>query len=119
MQGSSINASGSAGHGAIVAFKVTDADGKLTLTPVWISSDMINPAPPRIANGVVVALAGGDRKTHAVLHVLNAVTGADLYSSKNEIPTYTELSGVSIGDGHAFFTDHLNTLYSFGIGLEH
>ena len=119
LQGSSINASGSAGHGAIVAFKVTDADGKLTLTPVWISSDMINPAPPRIANGVVVALAGGDRKTHAVLHVLNAVTGADLYSSKNEIPTYTELSGVSIGDGHAFFTDHLNTLYSFGIGLEH
>lgn len=106
-------------HGAIVAFKVNDADGKLSLTPVWVSGDMINPAPPRIANGVVVALAGGDRKSHAVLHVLNAATGAELYSSKNEIPTWTALSGVSIGDSHAFFTDHLNVLYSFGIGLEH
>lgn len=106
-------------HGAIVAFKVTEADGKFSLTPVWVSGDMINPAPPRIANGVVIALAGGDRKAHAVLHVLNAATGAELYSSKDEIPTYTELSGVSVGDSHAFFTDHLNTLYSFGIGLEH
>jgi outer membrane protein assembly factor BamB len=119
LQGNGITTTGSATHGAIVAFKVTDADGKLSLTPVWISEDMINPAPPRIANGVVVALASGNSKSHAVLHVLNAATGANLYSSKDEIPTYTELSGVSIGDSHAFFTDHLNTLYSFGIGLEH
>jgi len=106
-------------HGAIVAFKITDTDGKLSLTPAWVSGDMINPAPPRIASGVIVALAGGDRTSHAVLHVLNATTGAELYSSKNEIPTWTELSGVAVGDGHAFFTDHLNILYSFGIGLEH
>ena len=111
--------SSAATHGAIVAFKVNDADGKLSLTPVWVSGDMINPAPPRIANGLVIALAGGDRKSHAVLHVLNAATGAELYSSKNEIPTWTALSGLSIGDSHAFFTDHLNVLYSFGIGLEH
>ena len=119
LQGSGITTDGSATHGAIVAFKVADADGKLSLTPVWVSGDMINPAPPRVANGVVVALAGGNSKSHAVLHVLNAATGAELYSSKNEIATWTGLSGVSVGDGHAFFTDHLNTLYSFGIGLEH
>ncbi|HTJ29398.1 MAG TPA: hypothetical protein VL346_02805 [Acidobacteriaceae bacterium] len=111
--------SSNATHGAIVAFKVAEAGGKLTLTPAWVSGDMINPAPPRIANGLVIALAGGDHSSHAVLHVLNAATGADLYSSKDEIPTYSELSGVSIGDGHAFFTDHLNVLYSFGIGIEH
>jgi hypothetical protein len=119
LAGSGITANGAASHGAVVAFKVADADGKLSLSPVWVSGDMMNPAPPRIANGVVIALAGGDRKSHAVLHVLNAATGADLYSSKNEIPTYTEFSGVAVGDSHAFFTDHLNTLYSFGIGLEH
>lgn len=106
-------------HGGIVAFKMEDSSGKFTLTPVWISPDMINPAPPRIGNGVVIALAGGDTSTHATLYALNAVTGAKLYSSENQIPTYTEFSGVSIGDSHAFFTDHENVLYSFGIPLEH
>jgi outer membrane protein assembly factor BamB len=80
---------------------------------------MVNPAPPRIANGVVIALSGGDASTHATLYVLNGSTGEELYSSKNEIPTSAELSGVAVGDGHAFFTDRDNVLYSFGIGLEH
>jgi hypothetical protein len=26
---------------------------------------------------------------------------------------------MSVGDGHVFFTTHDNTLYSFGIPLEH
>jgi hypothetical protein len=116
---SAVKTNGSATHGAIVAFKLDDADGALSLKPVWVSGDMVNPAPPRVINGLVVALAGGNPSTHAVLHVLNAVTGAELYSSKNEIPTYTELSGVAVGDSHALFTDHDNVLYSFGIPLEH
>jgi outer membrane protein assembly factor BamB len=114
-----IKSSGPAAHGGIVAFKVDEANGKLALTPAWISPDMVNPAPPRVANGVVIALAGGNASTHATLHVLNAATGTELYSSKDLIPTYTGPSGVAVGDGHAFFTDHDNVLYSFGIGLEH
>lgn len=110
---------GTTTHGGIVAFRLDDTNGKLTLNPVWVSQDMVNPAPPRAANGVVIALSGGDASTHATLSVLNAATGAELYSSKDQIPTYTQLSGVSIGDGHAFFTDHDNVLYSFGIGIEH
>lgn len=110
---------GTAAHGAIVAFKIEDADNKLSLNPVWISGDMVNPAPPRIANGVVVALSGGDTTTHATLYMLHSATGAELFSSKNSIPTYTHLSGVAVGDSHAFFTDHENVLYCFGIPLEH
>jgi outer membrane protein assembly factor BamB len=72
-----------------------------------------------VADGTVIALASGNASTHAKLYALNGATGAELYSSKDEIPTYTELSGVSIGDGHAFFTDRDNVLYSFGIGIEH
>ena len=106
-------------HGAVIALKLDDASGKLTLTPAWVSRDMVNPAPPRIANGVLVELAGGNANTHAVLYALNAADGAELYSSKDEIPTYSHLSGVAVGDSHAFFTDRNNTLYSFGIGLEH
>jgi outer membrane protein assembly factor BamB len=115
---SSVRRNGPTPHGAIVAFKVED-NGQLALSPVWISRDMVNPAPPRIANGVVIALSGGDASTHATLYVLNGSTGEELYSSKNEIPTSAELSGVAVGDGHAFFTDRDNVLYSFGIGLEH
>ena len=115
---SSLKRTGPTPHGAIVAFKVEDT-GQLALRPVWISRDMVNPAPPRIANGVVVALSAGDASTHATLYMLNASTGQELYSSKNEIPASAELSGVSVGDGHAFFIDRDNFLYSFGIGLEH
>jgi hypothetical protein len=106
-------------HGGIAAFKLEDANGKLSLTPVWVSADMINPAPPRVANGIVIALAGGDATSHAKLHVLNGATGAELYSSKDEISNSAPLSGVSVADGHAFFTDRDNVLYSFGIAVEH
>jgi len=115
----SLKRNGPTPHGAIVAFKVDDSGPQPSLHPVWVSRDMVNPAPPRIANGVLIALAGGDATTHATLHMLNASTGEELYSSKNEIPASAQFSGVSVGDGHAFFTDRDNVLYSFGIGIEH
>lgn len=108
---------GPAPHGSIVAFKVEETDGKMSLTPAWISRDLINPAPPVIANGVVFALEGGG--AHATLYALDAATGKQLYSSGDSIDSSTRLAGMSIGDGHVFFTTHDNTLYSFGIPLEH
>ena len=48
-----------------------------------------------------------------------AATGKELYASGSEITTYAHMSGVSVGDAHAFFTTHDGTLYSFGIGIEH
>ena len=113
------NDNGSASHGSIVAFKVEEQDGHTTLTPVWISRDLINPAPPVIANGVVFALEGGNSSSHATLYALDAATGKQLYTSGDAIQTYSHLAGMSIGDGHVFFTTHDNTLYSFGIPLEH
>ena len=113
------NTNGAAPHGSIVAFKVDDTDGKTSLTPAWISRDLINPAPPVIANGLVIALSQGDVKTPAKLFVLDAATGKELYSSGDAVSTYAHLVGVSVGDGHAFFVTHDNTLYSFGIGIEH
>ena len=110
---------GSAPHGSIVAFKVEEKDGHPVLTPSWISRDLKNPAPPAIANGVVFALDGGGTSAHATLYALDAATGKELYSSGDAIGTYTHLAGMSVGDGHVFFTTHDNTLYSFGIPLEH
>ena len=112
-------ANGPAPHGSIVAFKVQEKDGHTVLTPTWISRDLINPAPPAIANGVVLALEGGNESTHATLYALDAATGKQLYSSGDAIESYTRLAGMSVGDGHVFFTTNDNTLYSFGIPLEH
>jgi outer membrane protein assembly factor BamB len=110
---------GAATHGSIVAFKVAEQDGKAVLIPGWSSPDLVNPAPPVVANGVVIALSQGDRKTNARLYVLDATTGKQLYASGSEIATYAQMSGVSVGDAHAFFTTHDGTLYCFGIGMEH
>ena len=108
---------GPAPHGSIVAFRLEAQDGKMSLTPAWISRDLISPAPPAIANGVVFALEGGH--THATLYALDAGTGKQLYSSGDAIGNSTRLAGMSVGDGHVFFTTRDNTLYSFGIPLEH
>jgi outer membrane protein assembly factor BamB len=110
---------GSVPHGSIVAFKAEEKDGHPVLTPTWSSRDLKNPAPPAIANGVVFALEGGSSSAHATLYALDAATGKELYSSGDAIGTYTHLAGMSVGDGHVFFTTHDNTLYSFGIPLEH
>jgi outer membrane protein assembly factor BamB len=110
---------GPATHGSIVAFKVEAQDGHMTLTPAWASRDLLNPAPPAVANGVVFALDGGNAGHHATLYALDAATGKQLYSSEDAVHTYTHLAGMSIGDGHVFFSTHDNTLYSFGIPLEH
>lgn len=110
---------GPAPHGSVIAFKVEEKDGHPVLTPAWISRDLTNPAPPAIANGVVFALSGGNASRHAFLYALNAATGKELYSSGDAINSYARLSGMAVGDGRVFFTTHDNTLYSFGIPMEH
>jgi outer membrane protein assembly factor BamB len=110
---------GDAPHGSIVAFKVEEKDGHVQLTPAWKSRDLTNPAPPVFANGIVFALDGGSHSAHATLYALDAATGKQLYSSGDAIQSYTSLAGVSVGDGHVFFITRDNTLYSFGIPLEH
>ncbi|MDE1177480.1 MAG: hypothetical protein PW789_12890 [Edaphobacter sp.] len=110
---------GAATHGSIVAFKIEESGGKLSLTPQWMTKDMVNPAPPVIANGMVIALAQGSPAMPAKLLVLDAANGKELYTSGKTIPTYAQGAGLSVGDGHVFFVTHEHTLYSFGIGIEH
>ena len=112
-------ANGPAPHGSIAAFKVEEKDGHTTLTPAWVSRDLSSPAPPVVANGIVFALDGGKASAHATLYALDAATGKQLFSSGDTIQSWTRLAGMSVGDGHVFFTTHDNTLYSFGIPLEH
>ena len=60
--GSKAAANGPVTNGSIVAFKVVDAAGSLSLEPAWASRDLTSPAAPIIFNGVVFALSTGEHR---------------------------------------------------------
>jgi len=115
---------GEAPNGSIVAFKLTEADGKLSLTPAWTSRDLSTPQAPVIANGVVFALSAGQYKHkgkpsgHATLYGLDGETGKEIYSG-DEATAPANLTGLTMANGRVFFTTTDSTLYGFGYHLEH
>jgi hypothetical protein len=128
---------GEAGHGSVVAFRIVDRDGKSAFEQTWVSRDMQGPAPTVIANGLVFALASGDStreakengspysiserekmSTRATLYVLDAATGAELYSSGNMASVFSHNSGIAIANRRIYFTTHDNYVYSLGFLAE-
>jgi outer membrane protein assembly factor BamB len=130
---------GNAPQGSIVAFKVEESNGKTVLTPAWVSRNLVIPAPPVVANGVVFALSSGEYvrqanenqgglfspeqraqlSTHAILYALDAATGKELYSSGDAITSFTHFAGMAVANGRVYFSTFDNTLYSFGFPIEH
>ena len=128
--------SGPVKKGAIVAFKVeTKPNGQVWLNPAWISRDMNQAEPPLIANGLVFAYGSGEntaqafpdvgldfrmerrvpKSTHAVLFVLDAQTGKELWNSGTQIETWNHWSGVAVANGKILINTFDGTLYAFGI----
>jgi len=125
-------------NGSIMAFRVEEKDGKLTLAGVWMSSNLSVPEPPVVAGGVVFALSNGEnveqvdsqgkiltsaqRATrpagNAVLYAFDADTGKDLYSSKDAISGWTHFSGLGVSGGRMYVVTHDSHLYAFGLGEE-
>jgi hypothetical protein len=127
---------GPAAAGAIVAFKVEDEGGKPKLTPEWVSGDMISPAAPVTANGLVFALSTGlaprvakkdgspytvaeveKMSRNAVLHILDGATGKELYTSGNAATSFAQ-SGLAVANGRVYFTTHDNTVFAYGVPIE-
>jgi outer membrane protein assembly factor BamB len=122
-------------YGAIVAFKVEEKNSKLQLTPAWISRDMNRAEPPVVANGVVFAYGNGEDtdqaypdvglddvssrripgSTHAVLYALDAQTGKELWSSGDQITSWTHWSGLSVANGRVYLGTYASDLYCYGI----
>ena len=111
--------------GAIVAFQLTDEDGKPALKQIWTSHDISMPETPVIANGVVFALSAGEEgrkgklSGHAILYGLDAETGKEVYSTGDQVTAPANLSGLTMANGRVFFTTTDSTLYGFGYHLEH
>jgi hypothetical protein len=125
--------------GSIAAFKVEEKSGKLSLTNVWTSRNIVTPAAPAVANGLVFALGTGEwvrqandregglyqadaraaKSAPAVLYILDAATGKELWSSGNQVTSFAHNGALSIANGRVYFTTYDNTLYCFGIPMEH
>jgi outer membrane protein assembly factor BamB len=122
--------------GAIVAFKVEDKAGKYTLAPAWISRDMNRAEPPVIANGVIFAYGNGEDtdqarfdiglaynraeyrikgSTKAVLYALDAQTGRELWSSGDQIASWSHWGGLSVANGRVYLNTFDGYQYCFGI----
>jgi outer membrane protein assembly factor BamB len=122
------------GGGFIVALELAGTSEKPTLAPLWVSREMLSPAPAVIANGMVFVLSTGefpriakkDGKLYSVpereqlakpatLYVLDALMGRDLYSSGNTAASASLRAGLAVANGRAYFTARDNAVYCFGI----
>ena len=124
-------------RGAVVAMKLEESNGKLVLTPAWMSRDMDMAEPPVIANGVVYAYGSGEsnvqatpelglganssamrikNSTHATIYALDAQNGKELWSSGNSIASFAHFGALSIANGRVYLGTFDSILYCFGLG---
>lgn len=120
--------------GAIAAFRLADQGGAIRLEPAWASRDMTSPLTPVIFNGVVFAVSSGEhraaagpaltarqraqRSVPAVLYAFDALTGRELWNSGKAITSFAR-SGLAAAAGQVYVVTFDNTLYAFGIPMEH
>ena len=120
-------------NGSIVAFKLVDEGGKLSLEPAWASRDLTSPAAPLIFNGVVFALSTGEHRPGERQHVrrrsreeppcLRCFTRSIRRLAKScgraARPSPRSPAAVSAAAGQVYLVTFDNTLYAFGIPMEH
>ena len=117
-------ANGPVSAGAVVALKLMDAGGALSLEPGWASQDLVSPATPVIVNGVVFALATGSpaaaagRGTPAVLHAYDGATGRLLWNSAKAMPAPASPASLWSGLGQIYVGLQDGTLHAFGFNDE-
>ncbi len=122
-------------HGAVVAMKLEETNGKLHMKPAWMSRDMDQAEPPVVANGIIFAYGNGENtrqaypdrglydfsperiknSTHAVLYALDGLTGKELYSSGDQIKSFNHFSGLSVANGRVYIATYDGILYCFGL----
>jgi len=125
---------GAVTNGAVVAWKLVEQDGALTLRPAWASRDMVSPLPPTIINGVVFVTSGGEfrtndskmnaaerarRSSRAILYALDGETGKELWDSGTTITSFARGAALSGGVGQIYLTTYDGVIYAFGFPMEH
>lgn len=120
--------------GSIVALKLAEESGQPALLPVWLSRNIVSPAPAVIANEMVFALSTGEsplfakqKRPHdssaerqqmagkATLFVFDGATGKQLYSSGDAVSSSSPGKGLAVANGRVYFATEDNTVYCFGL----
>jgi outer membrane protein assembly factor BamB len=122
-------------EGGVAAFKLEEVNGVLQFTPAWVSRDMKRGEPVLVANGMVFGYGSGEetkqafpdiglqfdssiraaKGTRAVIYVLDARTGKELWSSGEQMHQWNHFSGITIANGRVYLGTYDGTLYSFGV----
>ena len=122
---------GPALQGSTMAFEVRKdaASGKPMLAPMWMSREMHAPEPPTVANGVVYVLLSGKTSDesrgaikvppglnpNAVLYALDEQTGKELYSSGQQIASFTHFNEPVVAGGQVYVCTWDGKIYAFGL----
>ncbi len=109
----------SPGESSVKAWRIVDRNGAPAIELGWTSREMTSPLPPMIINGVVFALAGGDKSTPAVLYALDGATGKVLWDSGKTITSFVHSGGLSGGASQIYLGTYDGTFYAFGYPIEH
>jgi outer membrane protein assembly factor BamB len=71
--------------------------------------------PPLSTRGLLTPEERGQHTTHAILYAFDAETGAELFSSKDQIDDWTHLSSITVADGKVYVTTRKSFIYAFGL----
>ena len=124
MSAGGATANGPVSAGAVVALKLAEAGGAVSLEPGWVSHDLASPATPLIVNGVVFTLATGLSSTGtgpgapAVLHAYDGATGKRLWDSGKAMTTSASPGSMWSGLGQIYIGMSDGTLHAFGFNDE-
>lgn len=108
------------GEGSILALKLGGTPEQPILQPSWVSPNVISPAPAVIANGMIFVLSKGQPAAEpAALHVFDAITGRELYSSGKIISGAASGAALGVANGRVYLTTQESAVYCFGIPSQH
>ena len=93
----------------VVALKLEDSGGKLSLAKGWQSPSLTAPATPVVVNGVVFTLS-----KPAVLQAFDGKTGKALYTSQKTMTSASSPRSFWSAMGQVYVGSNDGTLYAFG-----
>jgi hypothetical protein len=119
--------------GSVIAWKLVEQNGGITIQPGWASRNLTSPLTPSIINGVVFAVSSGEFKPatklstaqrilksgKAVIYALDGQTGKEIWNSGATIKSFVHGGAISGGMGQIYVTTHDGTIYTFGFPMEH
>ncbi len=118
----------------VVAWKVVEQGGSVSLQQGWASRELVSPLTPTIINGVVFATSSGEFRTNdakvtaaqraarskpAVIYALDGTTGKEMWNSGTTIKSFARGNALSGGIGQFYLTTFDGTFYAFGFPMEH